>query len=125
MKDGKTRIPRQWRIHPQLRGLPCRVDCAGRPYRCFHRDIGQREIRSYVTQRRRFEQAKKEYEQPVLIVTEEEARENEQTKASGEKTWIFDAKNVRDFGCLKPKIHLGRHGREGFGQVAPGDELFP
>ena len=50
------------------------------------------------TQRRRYEQSKKEYEQPVLIVTEEEARENEQTKKTGEKTWIFDAKNVRDFG---------------------------
>ncbi|MDA0946711.1 MAG: M1 family peptidase, partial [Bacteroidetes bacterium] len=50
------------------------------------------------TQRRRFEQAKTAFEQPVLIVTEEEARENEQTKKTGEKTWIFDAKNVRDFG---------------------------
>jgi len=49
-------------------------------------------------QRSRFERAKTEYDQPVLVVTEEEARENEKTKATGEKTWIFDAKNVRDFG---------------------------
>ena len=49
-------------------------------------------------QRRRFELAKKEFDQPIVIVTEEEARENESVKASGEKTWIFDAKNVRDFG---------------------------
>ena len=49
-------------------------------------------------QRRRYAEAKKSYDQPVLIVTEEEARENEKTKAEGEKTWIFDAKNVRDFG---------------------------
>ena len=49
-------------------------------------------------QRRRYAEAKKSYEQPVLIVTEEEARENEKTKAEGEKTWVFDAKNVRDFG---------------------------
>jgi len=49
-------------------------------------------------QRRRYEQAKSEYDQPVLIVTEEEAREVEKTHADGEKTWVFDAKNVRDFG---------------------------
>ena len=34
---------------------------------------------------------------PVLIVTPEEARENEKEKASGRKTWVFEAKNVRDF----------------------------
>ena len=49
-------------------------------------------------QRRRYEQAKSEFVQPVLFVTEEEARETEKTHADGEKTWVFDAKNVRDFG---------------------------
>ncbi len=34
---------------------------------------------------------------PVLIVTQDEAVENEKTKDSGTKTWIFKAKNVRDF----------------------------
>jgi hypothetical protein len=46
---------------------------------------------------RRLEQAKNEFEKPVLIVTEAEARENEKTKANGSKTWVFKADNVRDF----------------------------
>ena len=49
-------------------------------------------------QRKRFELAKRTYDQPVMIVTEEEAREAEKTKEKGQKTWIFSAKNVRDFG---------------------------
>lgn len=34
---------------------------------------------------------------PVLIVTPDEALANQKEKASGKKTWIFEAKNVRDF----------------------------
>jgi len=48
-------------------------------------------------QRKRMSQAEKEYEQPVMIVTEEEARENEQDKSSDTKTWTYEAENVRDF----------------------------
>ena len=50
------------------------------------------------TQRRRLQQARKTYDQPVMIVNEDEARTAEQGKKSGTKTWIFDAENVRDFG---------------------------
>ncbi len=50
------------------------------------------------TQRKRLQQARKTYDQPVMIVNEEEARTAEQAKKSGTKTWIFDAENVRDFG---------------------------
>jgi hypothetical protein len=35
--------------------------------------------------------------EPVLIITQEEAEENEKTKEKGLKTWTFRAKNVRDF----------------------------
>ena len=49
-------------------------------------------------QRKRFDLAKKTYDQPVMIVTEEEAREAEKSNEKGMKTWIFSAKNVRDFG---------------------------
>lgn len=35
--------------------------------------------------------------EPVLIVTQQEAEENEKTKEKGLKTWTFKAKNVRDF----------------------------
>ncbi len=36
-------------------------------------------------------------DEPVLIITQEEAEKNEQEKATGTKTWEFKAKNVRDF----------------------------
>jgi len=36
-------------------------------------------------------------QQPVLIVTNDEARANESNKPRGTKTWIFAAKDVRDF----------------------------
>ena len=49
------------------------------------------------TQRDRWERAKKSYEDPVIVVTEEEAIENEKTKSTKEKTWKFKAENVRDF----------------------------
>ncbi|MFM9986655.1 MAG: M1 family metallopeptidase [Flavobacteriales bacterium] len=48
-------------------------------------------------QQRRFDQAKTSNE-PIVIVTENEARENEKDKSTGEKTWTFKAENVRDFG---------------------------
>lgn len=47
-------------------------------------------------QYKRYQQALKS-EQQVWIVTEEEARENEKTKAKDTKTWKFKAENVRDF----------------------------
>lgn len=49
------------------------------------------------TQQQRFEKAKNS-DEPVLIVTEDEARENEKDKSTKEKTWTFKAENVRDFG---------------------------
>lgn len=48
-------------------------------------------------QRQRLEQAKTATS-PVYVVTPEEAVAAERGKASGEKTWIFSATNVRDFG---------------------------
>ena len=45
----------------------------------------------------RFERAKTSYKQPVIIVTEDEARKNEEEKSSSTKTWHFKAENVRDF----------------------------
>lgn len=49
------------------------------------------------TQLSRWENAQKTYDKPVFIVTEEEARANEQTRAKSKKTWTFKAENVRDF----------------------------
>ena len=47
---------------------------------------------------KRLEKAKNNYTDPVIIVTQEEAEENEKTKSEEKKTWIFEAENVRDFG---------------------------
>lgn len=49
-------------------------------------------------ERKRLQSARSSYDQPVIIVTEEEARQAELTKEKGQKRWVFDAKNVRDFG---------------------------
>ena len=46
----------------------------------------------------RWEDAKRNYSEPVIIVTEDEAKENEKEKSTYKKTWFFEAKNVRDFG---------------------------
>ena len=46
---------------------------------------------------KRLDEAKKNYTEPVIIVTESEAIENEKNKESTTKTWIFEADNVRDF----------------------------
>ena len=49
------------------------------------------------TQRKRWEEAKKSMEEPVEIVTLEEAKAAEKGKPTGKKTWNFKAENVRDF----------------------------
>ncbi|PWJ43767.1 M1 family metallopeptidase [Sediminitomix flava] len=48
------------------------------------------------TQLKRFQKAKTA-KRPVMIVTKEEAEENEKEKAQGTKTWVYKATNVRDF----------------------------
>ncbi|MBL9117183.1 MAG: M1 family metallopeptidase [Verrucomicrobiaceae bacterium] len=48
-------------------------------------------------QRKRLDQARREVRKPVFIVTPDEAKAKEKTKAKDEKTWVFAAKNVRDF----------------------------
>ena len=46
---------------------------------------------------KRFREAKKSYDEPVFIVTQEEAEANEKSVPTGTKTWHFTAENVRDF----------------------------
>jgi hypothetical protein len=45
----------------------------------------------------RLAKAKKSYDDPVIIVTQEEAEAAEKNKATSTKTWTFEAENVRDF----------------------------
>ncbi|QBA63480.1 M1 family metallopeptidase [Muriicola soli] len=47
---------------------------------------------------KRYEQAKKSYDKPVLIVTQEEAEAAEKSFSEKKKTWKFRAENVRDYG---------------------------
>ena len=53
------------------------------------------------TQRKRLAEARKNYSDPVMIVTQEEAEIAERPESkennNGRKTWIFNAKKVRDF----------------------------
>ena len=50
------------------------------------------------TMMKRYNQAKKSYDTPVMIVTQEEAQEAEKDFSEKTKTWKFYAENVRDFG---------------------------
>jgi hypothetical protein len=43
------------------------------------------------------ENAHTAFEQPIVIVTQDEAESNEQKKSEDQKTWVFQADNVRDF----------------------------
>ncbi|WP_242916171.1 M1 family metallopeptidase [Pontibacter liquoris] len=48
------------------------------------------------TQQKRWADAAKS-DKPVVVVTQEEATKAEKNHAKGKKTWVFQAKNVRDF----------------------------
>jgi peptidase M1-like protein len=47
---------------------------------------------------KRYEQAKKSYDKPVIIVTQAEAEAAEKNFSEKKKTWKFKAQNVRDYG---------------------------
>ena len=48
-------------------------------------------------QRARLAKAEKSYDDPVIIVTQEEAEVAEKNKTKTTKTWVFEAEDVRDF----------------------------
>ena len=47
---------------------------------------------------KRYNQAKKSYDKPVMIVTQDEAEKTEKTKSKTKRTWKLSAQMVRDFG---------------------------
>jgi len=57
-------------------------------------------------QRERLTKARNTYDKPVLIINQEEAKQNERSDRNTEyKTWVYDAKNVRDFAwCASRKF---------------------
>jgi len=52
---------------------------------------------------KRYEQAQKSFDKPVVIVTQAEAEEAEKGFSEKKKTWKFSAKNVRDFGIASSR----------------------
>ena len=48
-------------------------------------------------QRKRLQKAKKNFDEPVILVTQKEAENAEKSKSNKTKTWHFKANNVRDF----------------------------
>ncbi|MEM9745037.1 MAG: M1 family metallopeptidase [Pseudomonadota bacterium] len=57
------------------------------------------------TQQERLAEARKS-DYPMFIVTPEEAKANEAEKASGTKTWVFKAENVRDFAWSSSRKYI-------------------
>lgn len=49
-------------------------------------------------QMKRWEQAEKTFDKPVIVVTQQEAEASEKGFATSTKTWKYKANNVRDFG---------------------------
>jgi hypothetical protein len=58
------------------------------------------------TQRNRFDQARKSFDNPVVIVTQEEAEKTEKGRATGTKTWKFKAEKVRDFAFATSRKYI-------------------
>jgi hypothetical protein len=57
-------------------------------------------------QRKRFESARKTFDNPVLIVTQEEAEQTEKGRATGTKTWTYKADRVRDFAFATSRKYI-------------------
>ncbi|CAN5157358.1 M1 family metallopeptidase [soil metagenome] len=54
----------------------------------------------------RFEKARKSFDQPVFIVTEEEAKKKEKERSKKKSTWEFNADNVRDFAFSSSRKYI-------------------
>jgi len=57
-------------------------------------------------QRKRFEKARTSFEEPIFIVTQEEAEKAEKGSSTKTKTWHFNAKNVRDFAFASSRKYI-------------------
>lgn len=58
------------------------------------------------TMMERYEKAKSSFDKPVIIVTEEEAIENEKEKTNKTKTWTYKAEMVRDFAFTSSRKYI-------------------
>jgi len=57
-------------------------------------------------QRKRFNKARKTFDNPVMIVTQEEAEKAEKGSTTKTKTWHFNAKRVRDFAWASSRKYI-------------------
>jgi hypothetical protein len=57
-------------------------------------------------QKERFDLAKKTFDKPVIIATEQEAIEREKSHANTSKTWSFKADSVRDFAFATSRKYI-------------------
>ena len=55
---------------------------------------------------KRFEQAQKSFEKPVIVVTQKEAEENEKDASKKTKTWKLKADMVRDFAFASSRKYI-------------------
>lgn len=55
---------------------------------------------------KRYNRAKKSYDKPVIIVSQEEAEIAEKSFSNSKKTWKFIAKNVRDFAFATSRKYI-------------------
>ena len=55
---------------------------------------------------RRYQKALTSYDEPVIIVTQEEAEENEKEVSKKTKTWKLKAENVRDFAFASSRKYI-------------------
>ncbi len=83
------------------------------------------------TQLKRWEQSKTA-EEPLEIVTLEEAKKNEKSKPKGTKTWIYKADNVRDFAWTSSRKfiwdalpHITEEGKRVMCMSYYGKEAYP
>ncbi|MDH5367310.1 MAG: M1 family metallopeptidase [Cyclobacteriaceae bacterium] len=58
------------------------------------------------TELSRFNQAKKSFDKPVIIVTQEEATAKEKIKSTKKSTWTYKAINVRDFAFASSRKYI-------------------
>jgi hypothetical protein len=54
-------------------------------------------------QQEKFELARKSFDKPVIIVSEQEARKKEKDRSKKKSTWVFHAENVRDFAWVSSR----------------------
>ena len=55
---------------------------------------------------KRYNKAKKSFDEPVVIVSQKEAEAKEKTKSTKTKTWKLYAENVRDFGFATSRKYI-------------------